>query len=172
MNKKSIRKIIIGILLCLVINVVYELHCEIPVLADTVVVNATNVNVRSEPNTKSKSYGKVSKGNTLERTEERSDGWSCIKYGDKTAYIKSEFLISSTTAAAAVAVPAIGGGSASAAQSAKPSTDYIANTNTGKFHYPGCSSVKKMSEKNKLYFSGSRDELISKGYVPCKRCNP
>ena len=49
---------------------------------------------------------------------------------------------------------------------------YVANTNTGKFHYPYCSSVSKMSEKNKLYYEGSRDELISAGYQPCKRCNP
>lgn len=49
---------------------------------------------------------------------------------------------------------------------------YIANKNTKKFHYPSCSSVSDMKEKNKLYFDGSREELIGQGYVPCKRCNP
>lgn len=49
---------------------------------------------------------------------------------------------------------------------------YICNTNTGKFHYPSCSSVKQMSEKNKLAVTGSREEVINQGYVPCKRCNP
>ena len=49
---------------------------------------------------------------------------------------------------------------------------YIANTNTGKFHYPTCSSVEDMKEENKWYFTGARDELIAQGYVPCKRCNP
>lgn len=49
---------------------------------------------------------------------------------------------------------------------------YICNTNTGKFHYPNCSSVNQMSEKNKLAVTITRDELISQGYVPCKRCNP
>ncbi len=29
-----------------------------------------------------------------------------------------------------------------------------------------------MSEKNKQEFSGNRDEVISMGYAPCKRCNP
>nr|MCR5157342.1 hypothetical protein [Butyrivibrio sp.] len=48
----------------------------------------------------------------------------------------------------------------------------IANKNTKKFHYPSCSSVSDMKEKNKWYFEGSRDELIEKGYKPCKRCNP
>lgn len=50
--------------------------------------------------------------------------------------------------------------------------DYVANTNTGKFHYPSCSSVDDMKEENKMLFNGTRDELISDGYVPCKRCNP
>ena len=49
---------------------------------------------------------------------------------------------------------------------------YILNTNTKKFHYPECRSVSDMKEKNKKEFTGSRDEVISKGYVPCKRCNP
>lgn len=49
---------------------------------------------------------------------------------------------------------------------------YILNTNTKKFHYPSCSSVKRMSEKNKSGFNGSRDKLISQGYSPCENCNP
>lgn len=51
-------------------------------------------------------------------------------------------------------------------------TAYILNTNTKKFHYPTCSSVDQMAEKNKQVYSGSRDEIISMGYEPCKRCNP
>ncbi len=51
-------------------------------------------------------------------------------------------------------------------------TDYVLNTNTHKFHYPSCSSVNQMSEKNKQYFTGTRDEVIAMGYDPCKRCNP
>lgn len=50
--------------------------------------------------------------------------------------------------------------------------DYVANTNTHKFHYPSCGSVSQMSEHNKWFFHGTRDELISQGYDPCKRCNP
>lgn len=49
---------------------------------------------------------------------------------------------------------------------------YILNTNTKKFHLPGCSSVKKMSEQNKQTYNGSRGDLISQGYEPCKKCNP
>lgn len=50
-------------------------------------------------------------------------------------------------------------------------TDYILNTNTHKFHYPTCGSVKQMAEKNKQAYSGSRDDVIAMGYDPCKRCN-
>jgi DNA-entry nuclease len=53
-----------------------------------------------------------------------------------------------------------------------PACNYVANKNTKKFHYPSCSSVGDMKESNKLYYEGTRDELISQGYVPCKRCNP
>ena len=51
-------------------------------------------------------------------------------------------------------------------------SDYIVNTNTGKFHYPDCSAVKKMKEKNKWYYTGTREDLIGMGYIPCKICNP
>lgn len=51
-------------------------------------------------------------------------------------------------------------------------TDYILNTNTHKFHYPSCGSVKQMVEKNKQAYFGSRDDVIAMGYDPCKKCNP
>lgn len=50
--------------------------------------------------------------------------------------------------------------------------DYVLNTNTMRFHKPTCSSVSTMSEKNKSYFTGTRSELISKGYTPCGNCKP
>ena len=49
---------------------------------------------------------------------------------------------------------------------------YILNTNTLKFHYPDCKSVKQMKESNKQEYTGSRDELISRGYSPCGNCHP
>lgn len=51
-------------------------------------------------------------------------------------------------------------------------TEYILNTNTKKFHYPFCSSVKQMKASNKKEYTGSRDDLIAQGYDPCKKCNP
>ena len=49
---------------------------------------------------------------------------------------------------------------------------YVLNTNTMKFHYPTCSSVDDMKEKNKQIYTGSKEDVINMGYVPCKRCNP
>lgn len=49
---------------------------------------------------------------------------------------------------------------------------YVLNTNSGKFHYPECESVRKMKEANKQYYTGTRDELIRSGYTPCGKCNP
>ena len=49
-------------------------------------------------------------------------------------------------------------------------TTYILNTNTKKFHYPTCSSVKQMKDKNKREFTGNRDDVIAQGYSPCQRC--
>lgn len=49
---------------------------------------------------------------------------------------------------------------------------YVLNTNTHKFHYPSCSSVSQMKEKNKKTVTESREQIISEGYQPCKRCNP
>lgn len=49
---------------------------------------------------------------------------------------------------------------------------YILNTNSGKFHYPSCPSVSRMSNKNKQTFTGTREEVISRGFVACKNCNP
>lgn len=49
---------------------------------------------------------------------------------------------------------------------------YILNTNTKKFHYPGCKSVSQMKESNKLEYTGTRDELIRQGWSPCGNCRP
>ena len=53
-----------------------------------------------------------------------------------------------------------------------PGVDYVLNTNSHKFHYPDCKSVADISPKNRQDFIGSRDEVLTMGYIPCKRCNP
>ena len=48
---------------------------------------------------------------------------------------------------------------------------YIGNSDSLKFHKPGCSSVSSMSQINKVFFL-ERIDAINKSYVPCGRCNP
>ena len=48
---------------------------------------------------------------------------------------------------------------------------YILNKNTKKFHYPYCGSAKQIKEKNKAV-GNDRDDIIARGFKPCKRCNP
>ncbi len=50
--------------------------------------------------------------------------------------------------------------------------EYVLNTNTKRFHYPSCSSVDDMKEKNKWRGTFSRAELIAHGYKSCGRCHP
>lgn len=49
---------------------------------------------------------------------------------------------------------------------------YILNTNSKKFHLEGCSGTKTMKKENKEQYTGSRENLLSQGYKPCKNCNP
>lgn len=60
----------------------------------------------------------------------------------------------------------------SAAKENKVEITYVLNLNTKKFHVPYCSSVSDMKEKNKEFTTETREKVIEKGYVPCKRCNP
>lgn len=50
--------------------------------------------------------------------------------------------------------------------------NYVINTNTGVFHYTWCKYVGRMAEKNKRYYTGTRDSIISLHYEPCKVCCP
>lgn len=50
--------------------------------------------------------------------------------------------------------------------------DYVLNTNNKRFHLPECSSVESIKASNRRDYTGTRDELIAKGYSPCGRCNP
>lgn len=60
----------------------------------------------------------------------------------------------------------------SAAVEEPESYTYVLNTNTKKFHYPDCYSAEKIADKNKKYFTGTREEVIAMGYDPCGNCDP
>ena len=59
-----------------------------------------------------------------------------------------------------------------AASSSPQAMDYVLNTSSKKFHLSGCSSVDRMAERNRQDFTGTREDLISRGYDPCGNCNP
>jgi len=49
---------------------------------------------------------------------------------------------------------------------------YVLNKKSMKIHLPSCDGAQTMSEKNKLYFSGTLEEAIAQGYSPCGTCKP
>ena len=63
---------------------------------------------------------------------------------------------------------------ADAFEAAKPDPDevgfYILNKNTKKIHYPTCSSVTQMSEKNRQEYTGTLNDIKSQGYATCGNC--
>ena len=67
----------------------------------------------------------------------------------------------------AASAPAKGAGQDGAAE-----TTYILNTSSMKFHLPDCPSVDDIRAHNKEEFTGTRDELLDRGYEPCGSCRP
>lgn len=51
-------------------------------------------------------------------------------------------------------------------------TTYIVNASSGKFHSADCSQGQSVKESNREEYSISRSEMIEKGFVPAKCCNP
>ena len=56
--------------------------------------------------------------------------------------------------------------------SASKSAKYVLNTSSKKFHKPRCQYVTKIKPKNYKEYTGTREDVISMGYVPCKKCSP
>jgi DNA-entry nuclease len=50
--------------------------------------------------------------------------------------------------------------------------DYILNINSKKFHIPGKSCADSMNPENREEYTGTREQLIQKGYSPCGICKP
>ena len=70
-----------------------------------------------------------------------------------------------------------GSGSTSAnasdtASSSAEQHDYILNVKNKKFHLSTCSAANDIAAANRQDFTGTRDELIAKGYSPCGICKP
>lgn len=52
----------------------------------------TKVNVRKEASTKSKSVGKIQRGDAVEKIDEM-DGWASVIYKEEICYVKAEYLV-------------------------------------------------------------------------------
>lgn len=104
----------------------------------------------------------VSDGKAVTFTTERNADADTL--ADSGAGQKSE----SSGTGASEPETAVSGTSAAASDA----QTYVLNTNTHKFHYPFCSSASQMKEKNKKTVTEPREQIISEGYQPCKRCNP
>lgn len=107
-------------------------------------------------------------GNNLVAAGVRMEGWSVEDHGEGICFhifvynVQPGITIDYATGESELTPVAV----------EEKAMDYVLNTNTKKFHVPGCSSVKTIKEKNKQYYTGGREEIIERGYSPCKRCNP
>lgn len=55
-------------------------------------VNTNTLNVRTQPNTSSSIYKKITLGTSVNVIEKRNDGWSKIRMDNKDVYVSSEYL--------------------------------------------------------------------------------
>lgn len=90
----------------------------------------------------------------------------------KSGEISYDYMAEATTAATQATTEAAIETTEATENNDEFTTDYVLNTNSRKFHYPSCSSAKQTKDSNKAYFTGTRDEVIKKGYSPCGRCCP
>ncbi len=58
------------------------------------------------------------------------------------------------------------------AEQQQTSSTYVLNTNTMKFHNPGCRDVKKIAPQNYSTYDGTKNDIMNQGYSPCGHCNP
>lgn len=90
---------------------------------------------------------------------------------DKSLYKTPTDDSSTTTTSTSNSASSSSSNTKSSSSPSKTSGSYIANANTGVFHYSWCHYVNRMNEENKVSFS-SREAAINAGYRPCKVCNP
>lgn len=135
-----------------------------PVQEATMYVTSA-LNVRSGPGTDAAIVGELSPGSSVSVKSIDGD-WAKIVYNGVESYVSTQYLSESAPTSA----PSSEAPNTPSQQNATET--YILNTNTHKFHSSGCSSVKQIKPENYATSSSSRDDLISQGYEPCKKCNP
>ena len=53
-----------------------------------------------------------------------------------------------------------------------PAWGYWVNTDSGKFHYSECRTIKDRNQEHWVVSNESREDLINQGYSPCGVCEP
>ncbi len=130
----------------------------------------------------------VARGVQME-AESIEDGGAAIRFnvfvynvepGVEIDYVTGESWESSATVAATSKGEATrtsaktGDASLSSTTSSEESVqqDYVLNVKNKKFHKPGCTAANDIASANRQDFTGTREELISRGYSPCGQCKP
>lgn len=131
----------------------------------------SSVNIRNGKSTESEVIGQLAVGEGITVTGVDGD-WAEVAYQRTAAYAAAAYLSNTKPDNA----QGTGNGSNfdtyDNAEQQNTSAEYVLNMNTRKFHYPSCSSVKKIAPHNYATSNKSRDTLIAQGYSPCGRCNP
>lgn len=143
--------------------------------------NTNDVNVRASASTKAKKVTTLKTGAIvaiLGLVSASGETWYQVEVDGKDGYIRGDLLTAITASEAAVISSNANNSKTNSNDQADDSSDnnsysrlgdYIGNKNSKKFHLPSCRTLP--TEKNRVYFE-SRDAAISKGYDPCKNCNP
>ena len=169
------KKIIIGLLLSLIMGLVFVTACD-SVSSDTLAHEGIVSAAESEEETididelleetKTQSPNPTEKPTETKKQSKQSSQQSSKKKSEsKTQSSKKKAESKSQSNKVEYAVPIQNNDN-------QNNASYVLNTNTHKFHYPSCSSVYRMKDKNKEYYSGSRESLIAQGYSPCGKCHP
>ena len=160
--------------LLLAFMLVFTAGTAAPAAASTAYVLNTNTKKFNRPECSSVDQMKAKnrQDTTLSYDEIVSKGYSPCQRRNPSRDVRSQ---SAGEAAGAALKTSVKSGAVAASTDRNGGTKeltYVVNTNTGKFHYPSCSSASEIKEKNRRDSSESREQLIQEGYVPCKRCNP
>ncbi len=148
-------------------------RCDGSLVPFAATTNETSVNVREKTSTKSERVTKIQRGERVAvaatlKNDENEIWYEVETSSGKKGYIRSDLLqyVSSETDISAALVQAT---ETIAQENAKKETRYIGNKKSKVFHRPSCKTLP--SGKNQVYFD-SRDYAVSKGYKPCKNCDP
>ena len=131
--------------------------------------NESAVNVRKKSTKTSDKVGRLERGDELTvlaaETNSAGEIWYLVQLIDGTqGYIRSDLLVASD------GMTVVEADASSITSGVKNGEErYIGNKKTKKFHRPSCRTLP--SSKNIVYLD-SRDYAISKGYEPCKNCDP